>query len=282
MRIALTLTAILALCPPAATAAGDPEPVEVRLLADAASLEPGASFVAGVLFDLEPGWHVYWRNPGEAGLSTAVEIRAPAGLEVGPLRWPLPVAFDQAEGIPGYGYEGGVLLTREVRVPASWRADGSPASLSAEVSWLACRKVCVAGSASLALELPQRASAAEAAAKRVASWEDRLPTADAPPLRMTPGAGLAPGERAGEVTAWLDWGGPAPEVEWFPAPGEGLKVSGAGARSRANLTRLDARVAVVGRNRTPAELPSLLVVVDETGGRTGYPLAVPILDAAQR
>src|SRR5262250_2054351 len=43
--------------------------IELRLLVDPTPA-PGRVARVGVLFTLDPGWHVYWRNPGEAGLPT--------------------------------------------------------------------------------------------------------------------------------------------------------------------------------------------------------------------
>jgi DsbC/DsbD-like thiol-disulfide interchange protein len=40
--------------------------VQVELLADGASIQPGRDATVGVHFLLEEGWHVYWRNPGDS------------------------------------------------------------------------------------------------------------------------------------------------------------------------------------------------------------------------
>ncbi|MDG2051795.1 MAG: protein-disulfide reductase DsbD family protein, partial [Myxococcota bacterium] len=38
-----------------------------ELLVDAATVAPGARVRIGVLFELQPGWHIYWQNPGDSG-----------------------------------------------------------------------------------------------------------------------------------------------------------------------------------------------------------------------
>ena len=49
----------------------DDEPrVEARLLVHPDDPDSDRSVRIGVLFDLDPGWHLYWRNPGETGLPT--------------------------------------------------------------------------------------------------------------------------------------------------------------------------------------------------------------------
>src|SRR5258705_3064813 len=81
--------------PPSAVAVAAPDAVkprvEVRLLIDA-SPAPGRVARVGALFRLDPGWHLYWRNPGEAGLPTRVRWRVD-GAEIGPLAWPAPAEF---------------------------------------------------------------------------------------------------------------------------------------------------------------------------------------------
>ena len=41
--------------------------VHVRLVVPAQGMTRGAATDAGLYFKLESGWHVYWKNPGDAG-----------------------------------------------------------------------------------------------------------------------------------------------------------------------------------------------------------------------
>ena len=45
----------------------------------------------GVLLEVEPGWHVYWMNPGDSGAPTTVSLTLPPGFTAGPVRFPLRV-----------------------------------------------------------------------------------------------------------------------------------------------------------------------------------------------
>ena len=147
--------------------------VRTRLVADTAAVEPGSTFRLGVHFEIEDGWHIYWRNPSGAGLATAIEFDLPAGCVAGPLQWPLPITFAQSEGIPGYGYEGSVVLATEVTV--STDIDRSqPGTVRAEVSSLACKGICVLGSAefeaSLLKLIPYNRAGETMDIARVAVW----------------------------------------------------------------------------------------------------------------
>ena len=94
--------------------------VRVQLVADTDHVAPESDFHLGVRFEIKPGWHIYWRNPGGAGLATDIRWRLPEGLQTGDLQWPLPIGFTQSEGIPGYGYEGTMVLASRVHSAPNW------------------------------------------------------------------------------------------------------------------------------------------------------------------
>jgi thiol:disulfide interchange protein DsbD len=155
---------------------GEEPRVEARLLVDAARVAPGASFRAGVLFTLDRGWHIYWRNSGQSGLPTELEWRA-AGAKVGPVQWPAPEIFREADGfITTYGYVGQVLLTSELVLPADAR--GEP-ELAVAADFLACEVQCIPGrielSRRIAVGVPS--SADPATAELFARWGERVPVA---------------------------------------------------------------------------------------------------------
>ena len=72
---------------------GEIAQIEARLVV---SSDPAPR--AGVLFDLRAGWHIYWRNPGDTGLAASLNIEA-AGYRVGPIAWPAPEVFEEADGL---------------------------------------------------------------------------------------------------------------------------------------------------------------------------------------
>ena len=108
---------------------GEPR-VEARLLVHPDRSDP-TTLRAGVLFTPDPGWHLYWQNPGDTGLPTQLAWR---GGEAGPLRWPAPSAFDEG-GLVTFGYEGTVLLASEIRPAAGAE------TLAVDVDVLVCRRL---------------------------------------------------------------------------------------------------------------------------------------------
>jgi len=244
--------------------------VQASLIADTSAIEPGSTFWLGVHFEIEDGWHIYWRNPGDAGLATDVRFELPDGFVAGPLQWPLPVAFIQSEGIPGYGYEGSVVLAAEITVPRHFDRSKS-GTVWAEASWLACKGVCVLGSAEL------EASLAEIDEDPVfQTWADRLPVASETgelPFSLSVTGGLS----EGSITHWLRWSGEPGAVEWFPNPSDALEVGNVRIQTRGGLTRIDAEIqSRKGASGPTAELPSVCVVTGEDGDRRGWELTAKL------
>jgi thiol:disulfide interchange protein DsbD len=123
--------------------------VEARLLVDAASARPGESVRAGVLFNLDRGWHIYWRDPGEVGLPTELDWEVERA-SVGPIGWPTPEVFRDAGKLTSYGYDNEVLLT----VPLTFEK-GARGQRMVRVSaaFAACNVRCIPGRLTLSRPL---------------------------------------------------------------------------------------------------------------------------------
>ena len=144
---------------------GKPHPVLARLIADRATVRPGEPFRLGLHLTQAPGWHTYWRSPGDIGLPTEISWKLPQGATASPQAWPVPERFE-FQGIVSYGYEPEVLFVTQVTLPA-----GTPAGaldLGAEASWLVCQTMCIPGDA--ALTLPVEVVDAGAPAGAPTAW----------------------------------------------------------------------------------------------------------------
>jgi thiol:disulfide interchange protein DsbD len=130
--------------------------VRAELVADVASVAPGATFRLAVRLLMQDGWHVNWLNPGDAGLAPGIAWKLPPGFRAGLVEWPLPERFRDGPLVI-FGYAGEVVLSTEVRAPADL-APGGEVQLAADVSWLACREACIPGEAVATLRLPVEAS----------------------------------------------------------------------------------------------------------------------------
>ena len=59
--------------------------MQVRLVAEHATVQPGVPFSLAFVMRPQPGWHGYWRNPGDAGAEPRVTWRLPEGWSAGSL-----------------------------------------------------------------------------------------------------------------------------------------------------------------------------------------------------
>ncbi|HEX7572070.1 MAG TPA: protein-disulfide reductase DsbD domain-containing protein, partial [Bacteroidota bacterium] len=134
---------------------GAPHPhhTHVSLVADVRGIVPGESFTVGVLMKMDPGWHTYWKNPGDAGLATQIQWDIPEGFTAGQVRWPLPHKYIDSGDVLSYGYSKENMLLVPFTAPPSL-APGGSITLEAKVTWLECEKICVPGDVALRITLP--------------------------------------------------------------------------------------------------------------------------------
>ena len=121
----------------------------VELLAQQAAVMPGRPFWVGFHFQLEPGWHIYWINPGDSGEPPKVNWKLPPEFREGPLEWPVPSRIED-HSLVDYGYQNQVLLPVEIRPPAG-QSRNPQLRIGASVKWLVCRDVCLPEHADLSL-----------------------------------------------------------------------------------------------------------------------------------
>ena len=125
--------------------------VEVDLLADKSAAEPGKTIIVAVRERIEPGWHTYWINPGNSGEPTSIEWNLPQGFSAGSILWPIPHVIPVGP-LAEYGYDDEVVLLTEIQVPG--KTEGDSITLSAKVSYLVCREICIPEEKHVELTLP--------------------------------------------------------------------------------------------------------------------------------
>jgi thiol:disulfide interchange protein DsbD len=156
-----------------AAAAQQPQHARVNLLARQEAAGPGTTLQIGVHFILEPGWHIYWTNPGDSGQPPVFKWQLPSGFSAGEIQWPRPERMQPIPQLADFGYHGEVLLPVQIAVPASAKA-GSTAQIAADAKWLICREVCIPEHAQLQLALPIAASAREGASAPLFAVTEKL------------------------------------------------------------------------------------------------------------
>jgi thiol:disulfide interchange protein DsbD len=158
--------------------------VRASLVAEPAAVAGATPFTLAIHMRLKPGWHVYWRNPGDSGLPPEVTWTLPAGFNPGAIQWPAPRRIPIAT-LMNYGYEGEVTLLVPVTPPPSLDP-AEPVRIAGKLTYLVCETECVPGSADLSLTLPVGPSTPDAAnAALFARARAEMPVAPLWPMRVS-------------------------------------------------------------------------------------------------
>jgi len=139
---------------PAASATGS-EPAPAVVEDDHENLVHVEALLAGenelaIRYQIAPGWHLYWINPGDSGLETHADLQGPPGFSFEPLRYPTPEAFESPGNITSFGYEHETVLFSRFTMP-----DPPPEQsvITVHASWLACKSSCIRGKAQTSIEI---------------------------------------------------------------------------------------------------------------------------------
>ena len=170
-RLILVLLACLSLGLSSARAAH----TQVTLLLSADTAKPGDTVLAGLHLQMDPGWHTYWKNPGEAGIPTAIKWDLPPGVTAGDIQWPLPHKLPPAD-VTTYGYVDEVVLIVPLKLAPDLKP-GQPLNLQASLTWLECQDQCIPGKAQVSATLNLGAETRNSTnAALITSWQQRVPT----------------------------------------------------------------------------------------------------------
>lgn len=138
-KISLPMVAVIFLCAVSALAQSlKPQHAHISLIAGPPE-SSGTQWI-GLRFQLDPGWHIYWTNPGDSGEPPKVTWHLPPGLQAGDLLFPAPHRIAD-HGMTDYGYEGEAVLLSKLTAHAG--ATSNKPEVAADVKYLVCREVCV-------------------------------------------------------------------------------------------------------------------------------------------
>ncbi|MGH7942479.1 MAG: protein-disulfide reductase DsbD domain-containing protein, partial [Limisphaerales bacterium] len=83
--------------------------------------KPGDIVWAGLDLKMDPGWHTYWKNPGEAGMPTTIAWQLPPGVTAGKIHWPIPEKLPPSE-VTTYGYSDETMLLVPLKIGPALRS----------------------------------------------------------------------------------------------------------------------------------------------------------------
>jgi suppressor for copper-sensitivity B len=154
--VTIELLLVLALTLPggrarAAASAWDSHPHgSARLVTATEATASSAQLDMGLQLRLTPGWHTYWRTPGDAGLAPTIDWAGSDNLAGAAIAWPAPQRLPSLAGLETVGYVDGVVLP----ITATLANPGAALHLHAEVDYASCKEVCIPYHASLDVVLP--------------------------------------------------------------------------------------------------------------------------------
>ena len=115
-----------------------------ELISDHESAAPGSTIYVALKMTMEPGWHIYWRNAGDAGLPPQLVVEETSTVEasaLGDMLWPLPKLLPVVPGeIMDYGYDDEAVFAMPLRIPDD--ASGT-VRIDAVADYLICESVCI-------------------------------------------------------------------------------------------------------------------------------------------
>jgi thiol:disulfide interchange protein DsbD len=241
------------------------------LVTDSDAVPAGASFRAALRLRLAPGWHTYWRNPGDAGAAPSLELTLPAGVKAGPIVWPTPRRMTEG-GLTTYGYTDQVLLPVTVTLGPSHE----PAVIAAHADWLVCKDVCVPEEGDFSLTLPVGPLAPSAQAPLFAAADRMTPRPSPWDARIAPNGMLWVG--GAELT-------PSTVTDaWFIPDAPGLIQDDAAQPLSVRQGGFTLALQPAKGFRVPGGLSGVLSVRDRAGLQTdvllnAQPGAAPASDA---
>jgi DsbC/DsbD-like thiol-disulfide interchange protein len=185
----------------------------------AGNIQPGKGFTLGIRMQLEPGWHAYWKNPGDAGLPVSAELLDAHGYKAGELKFPTPRKIITGGDVL-FGYDSEVVFLLPIKTPPI--ASSSP-QFTVRMNWLACKEVCLPGEVSIAFNADSISMNDRQENQRILDhWTARLPQ---PGAGFNMGnAGIVVTEKDGKQIVFIKFIGMAPGTvtDFFPEAIEGF------------------------------------------------------------
>lgn len=127
------------------TAKIDSDAVKVSYKLSHSQIKPGDTLLIEFNFKIKKGWHIYWINPGDAGLPTIITpLETSFGKQLDVLM-PAPKALSE-DDLTFYCYENQTKMIARFLVDTQVNLE--PKVLNYELSWLVCKNECFPGSIS--------------------------------------------------------------------------------------------------------------------------------------
>jgi len=119
------------------------------MLTESNSMNPGDELLVGFKFTLNPGWHTYWENPGDAGEGASINWNLPNDVNASKILWPGPERIP-VDPLMTFGYEEEVVLLTKIYTSETTTI---PVTLNAQVRWYTCKEICIPQEAEVSIPI---------------------------------------------------------------------------------------------------------------------------------
>jgi len=229
----------------------------VSLISNTDTIAPGTPFRIALRIRLAPGWHTYWRNPGDAGVAPQVKLVLPPGTIAGPIGWPAPRRL--AEGpLITYAYTGDVILP--IRITPGLAAG----PVEAQADWLVCKDICVPEQGRFRLDLRAGKPAPSAEAPLFKQADMARPIDFAGRARIAPDGRLWVAEDAPRATSVAS--------AWFIPATPGVIDNAAPQHLSVTDGGFVLALTLASGFRPKAGLEGVLLVTDRSGRQQAFNL----------
>lgn len=144
--------------------------LQARLISGVKGTGDLAAVPAGLELRLAPGWHAYWRMPGDGGLAPELDWAASTNVKSVDISWPAPRRYEDA-GLQSFGYQDHIIFPLSVTPQEA----GKPIDLSLKANVMVCENICVPQTFTLALSIPAGAAEPSAVSAILKRAQDKLP-----------------------------------------------------------------------------------------------------------
>lgn len=120
-------------------------PIHFDLKTESTEVKEDTPIWVALDVEIEEGWHLYWKNPGESGIAPQLNWTLPDGFKVQAVEWPVPQKFTFG-GVETFGYEKKTILLAQI-LPPPTLATHDPIKIAVELQYVVCNdETCQPGS----------------------------------------------------------------------------------------------------------------------------------------
>ncbi|MDG2000744.1 MAG: protein-disulfide reductase DsbD family protein [Alphaproteobacteria bacterium] len=124
------------------------EMVEVKFISSVTKVQKENFYIA-LDFNLQPGWKIYWRQPGDSGMPPNLDYKNSKNLKSLDLKWPFPKKEYEAASLLTNIYKDNVIIPIAITV----KDPTKPLNLQTVLNFQVCKDICIPFQTNLSLLL---------------------------------------------------------------------------------------------------------------------------------